>query len=394
MHTPSHRTRFALFALAAAALLLATSCGREAAPLCAAADARRCVVDQQGCALLDGAPTCTPCDHGTRANPAGECAPIPGTALTHAFPTQESAPGEEILDLCRSWTLGNETELWVSAVELTQDEASHHSNWMYVTEGFYDGPDGIWPCAERDYHQLNAALAGGVLYAQSTQATHEVQLFPEGGAIRLPPHARIISDVHILNTTTEAIRGNAEVTIYTIPRERVTIPLAPFHIDYHALDIPPRVRSRFETVCDLQGDFERTTGEPFRVRLFYSLPHTHALGTRVFLQAVGGPHDGEMLLDVSGYNGEARGLYYEPPVDLEGITGLRFGCEFTNPRAESVRWGFGDQEMCEMLGFIESPAAFESRVTETTSTTMDGDVPVFSGDCGNFIIPWEDRAGP
>lgn len=371
--------------------LAALGCAPEAPPLCDSDAARGCLVDQRGCELQAGVATCVTCAAGTRADPAGVCAPIPGTAISHAFPELESGPGEEILGLCRSWTLGNETELWVHAVELQQDEASHHSNWMFVPEGFYDGPDGTWPCAERDYHQLNAALVGGVLYAQSTQAQREVQLFPTGAAIRIPPRARIISDVHILNTTTETVRGNVELAIFTLPREEVTVPLAPFHIDYHALDIPARSHSRFVTECDLAGDFERATGQPMHMRLHYSLPHTHALGTRVFLQAIGGPRDGEMLLDVAGYNGEARGLFYEPPIDLEGITGLRFGCEFMNPRAESVQWGFDDQEMCEMLGFIESVAAFESRVTETTTMRMDGDVQEFSGECGNFIIPWEDR---
>ncbi|MDQ3034570.1 MAG: hypothetical protein M3Y87_19330 [Myxococcota bacterium] len=381
-------------AVAGSMLLAALGCApEETVPLCDAEAAAGCLVDQRGCELQEGAPACVPCAAGTRADLRGACAPIPGTAMSHAFPEVESAAGEEIIGLCRSWTLGNETELWVHAVELRQDEASHHSNWMFVPDDFFDGPDGVWPCAERDYHQLNAALAGGVLYAQSTQAEREVQLFPEGAAIRLPPHARIISDVHVLNTTAETIRGHADLAIYTIPREQVTIPLAPFHIDYHALDIPARSHARFVTECALRDEVEAATGMPFRMRLHYALPHTHALGTRVFLQAIGGPRDGEMLLDVSGYNGEARGRFYEPPIDLDGITGLRFGCEFMNPRAESVQWGFDDQEMCEMLGFLESAAAFESRVSETTSMRMDGEVHEFSGNCESFIIPWDDRHG-
>ena len=47
---------------------------------------------------------------------------------------------------------------------------------------------------------------------------------------------------------------------------------------------------------------------------------------------VGGAHDGESILDVYGYNGEARGILHDPPIDLSDITGLRFGCEFENPR--------------------------------------------------------------
>jgi hypothetical protein len=116
------------------------------------------------------------------------------------------------------------------------------------------------------------------------------------------------------------------------------------------------------------------------------------LGTRFFLQAVGGSRDGEYLLDVYGFNGEARGRFFDPAIDLSGITSLRFGCEFENPRAETVGWGFGDQEMCEMLGFIESPpVAFESRVSDAEPLADDGDVQVFSSACTSLMIPWADK---
>ena len=65
-------------------------------------------------------------------------------------------PGEEVLGLCQSWTLHNPNEIWVNAVELTQDEASHHSNWLFVPSDKYDGDDGVWDCAERGYTEFDA----------------------------------------------------------------------------------------------------------------------------------------------------------------------------------------------------------------------------------------------
>lgn len=387
-------TRFDCFALVAALSL--AGCGTSSTtPPCTAEQAATCIADQRGCELdAAGAPACVPCGVGRRVGPDGVCAAIEGTPLSHAFPEQTSMPGEEISGLCRSWTLGNETELWVHAVELSQDEASHHSNWTFMPDTMFAGEDGIWRCRDRGYDQLAGALAGGVLYAQSTQAAHEVQRFGEGAAIRIPPHARIIGDVHILNNTEATVTGNVELTIYTVPRSQVQHALTPFHIDYVALDIPPRTTSRFVTECDLAAPLAAANeGVPVPVRLFYSLPHTHALGSRVFFQAVGGPRDGEMLLDVRGYNGEARGLAHSPSIDLTGVQALRFGCEFENPRDEAVGYGIGDQEMCEMLGFIESSVAFEARVSATTERTMDGTTPVLSGACETIAFPWTGRAG-
>ncbi len=358
----------------------------EVDPVCDAAEAATCLINQHACALEGEAARCVPCELGQYATSSGQCAPIGGTPLHHAFTEFETGSGEEVLGLCQSWTLDNDEALFVNAVELVQNEASHHSNWTFVPDDLYAGPDGVWPCDERNYDQLSAALAGGVLYAQSTQAAKEVQKFPDGAVVRLPAHARIIGDVHLLNPTDNPIRGRVEMTIYTLEPDDVRVRLAPFHLTYDTLDIPPRSTARFTGECDLSEPFEDAAGTPLEMTLYYALPHTHALGTRFFFEVVGGPHDGRSLLDVEGFNSEARGRLYDPPLDLAGATGLRFGCEFENPRDESVAWGFGDQEMCEMLGFADMDIVFESRVEEANPAGSDGETRLFTGPCSTLAI--------
>jgi hypothetical protein len=345
-----------------------------------------CLVNQQICVA---GPRCASCPAGQFAAKSGRCEPLAGAARSHAFPENTVAAGSEVLGLCRSWTVGNDEELWVTAVEFEQDELSHHSNWTFVPEGHFDGPDGTWRCADRNYHQLTAALAGGVLYAQSTQAVREVQRFPDGAAIRLPPRARIISDIHLLNTTSADATGKVTITLYSIPRADVRVRLAPFHLDYHALDIPPMAVSRFTGDCDLTQAWMSAAGTTPNAKIYYILPHTHALGSRFFVELRGGPGDGMRLMDLRGFGGEARGRAYDPPIDISGSSGFRFGCEFDNPRAESVKWGFGDQEMCEMLGFAESPVVFESRVSQGQPAGSDGATQLFSGSCETLAVPFD-----
>jgi len=348
-----------------------------------------CLVNQQGCSLTEGEPQCVTCGVGEFANrQTGACDAIGGEPLSHTFPDNTTPSGGEIVGMCRSWTLNNETELWINAVELSQDEVSHHSNWMFVPEDEFDGPDGIWPCQERDYSQLAAALAGGVVYAQSTQASHEVQKFPDGAGYRIPPHARIISDIHTLNTTSAEVMGAATLTVYAIPAEDVTVKLAPFHVDYHELAIQPLSTSRFTGECDLRSAYG---GGPLDFDIYYVLPHTHALGVRMFVEGFGGEMDGKEIIDVTGFNGEARGRAYDPPLDMSGAHGLRFGCEFDNPRNEEVNWGFDDQEMCEALGFAASPVAFESTVSEAVAGEMDGTTHTFSGACNTVSFSWASK---
>jgi hypothetical protein len=296
--------------------------------------------------------------------------------------------------LCQSWTLDNDTEIWVNAVALSQNEQSHHSNWLFVPDDRFDGEDGVWPCRDRSYSQLEAAVAGGVLYAQSTQADSEVQKFPDGVAVRIPPRSRIIGDVHLLNTTVEDVTGSVTLSIYPIDAADVEVKLSPFHLTYGGLAVPPQAVSRFTGECDVSESYQSALGHGMEAQVYFILPHTHALGTRFFLEVLGGPRDGESIIDVHGFNGEARGRAYSPPIDVTGASGFRFGCEFENPRDETVGWGFGDQEMCETLGFFSSELAFESSVATAESAGMDGDVHLFTGACSTIAFPFaQDKPG-
>jgi hypothetical protein len=353
-----------------------------------------CLTDQKACVLGTSGPMCQPCPLGEYAADDGTCTTIPGSMLEHAFPPFTSQPGEEQTGTCRSWTLDNDSVLWVNAVELLQDEASHHSNWTFVPESEFAGPDGLWDCDERGYNQLSAALVGGVLYAQSTQAKKEVQKFPDGVVIRVPARSRIISSAHILNTGTDPVTGNVTLRVYSIPEEQVKVKLAPFHLSYDGLDIPPLSRSRFSGECDIEAQFQSTGGTPLDMQIYFILPHTHALGVRFFTEIVGGPNDGVSLIDLDGFNEEGRGRRYAPPIDAAGAKGFRFGCEFDNPRSEKVGWGFGDQEMCECLGFADSRLAFESRIDTAVPDGEENGVQKFTGECSTIAFDWESKQGP
>ena len=358
-------------------------------PECADEAIAECRTNQMGCAL-DAAdlPTCTACTTGEYADRAGRCTPMEGEVVQHDFPENSTEPGEEIRFLCRSWTLNNPEPIYVNAVELEQDELSHHSNWLFVPDDYFPGPDGVWPCAEREYSQLTAAVAGGVLYAQSTQAKREVQKFPDGVVVRLPPNVRIISDIHVLNTTSEPNTGHVRLSLYATPKAEVETVLTPFHLTYDGLFIPPQSTSRFSGECDLTEPYENINQSGVELDLYYLLPHTHALGTRMFVEAVGGTHDGVSLVDVRGFNSEARGKQFDPPIDLSTSNALRFGCEFENPRNEEVVWGFDDQEMCETLGFAASPIGFESRIEDAEELAPEGPIRRFTSTCDTIAFPF------
>jgi hypothetical protein len=383
-------TSFSAFGL----LVLLVGCGGGGEGTGAPAPASACVAlgcaaNQQVCVEDAKGAHCESCAVGAYAAASGGCEVLGGEPVSHTFSEFTVGPGEEIKGLCQSWTLGNATELWVNAVELVQDAQSHHSNWTFVPSDRFDGPDGVWDCDERNYNQLSGALAGGVLYAQSTQAEHEVQRFPDGVAVRIPPYSRIIGDVHLLNTSSEPASGTVKLTLYGIPEAEVAHKLTPFHLVYLGLAIPPHAKSRFYGHCSINDSYAAAIGGPLDQKLYYILPHTHSMGRRLFVSILGGARDGETIFETFGYNGEARGRVYEQAVDMTGADGYSFGCDFESQRDDVVHYGLGDQEMCELLGFAESGAGFESKVTAAEEVGTDGDVRLFTAPCTTLAFPFD-----
>ena len=78
--------------------------------------------------------------------------------MTHTFEALPIDVGEEISDVCQSWTLDNDEPIYVSKVRQRNDGAWHHSNWYFVPEEVYPGPDGTWDCNERHFDDVPAAL--------------------------------------------------------------------------------------------------------------------------------------------------------------------------------------------------------------------------------------------
>lgn len=279
----------------------------------------------------------------------------PGTAaVTHDFGEYSLAAGEEVSSKCVAWTLNNDEPLYLSAVTLSNRGAYHHSNWFVVPEDKYAGPDGYFRCRDRGFDEVQSAVAGTVLFAQSTQSQVEEQRFAPGAVIKVPPRHKVVAGVHLLNPTNRPVTTELRMSLELVHPRDVEVVLAPFRLSYLDLDIPPRSEAHFSTDCDLDTTYRNTVGRPLDLKLYWVLPHYHYLGNYFRVSIVGGPRDGELIHSLDTFNAEANGKALNPALDLTGATGLRLECGFGNPRDVKVGWGIGDQEMCVMLGFADS----------------------------------------
>lgn len=271
---------------------------------------------------------------------------------TFTFGPYHLAAAQEITDQCVSATLHNDTELAINAVELATATGFHHSNWFFVPDNRYDGPDGTWPCSDRMFDQANAGTAGGVLFAQSTQSPHEIQQFPEGVAIVIPPHSRIVATTHLLNAGDAPIDVPLALTI--TPIADATTRLAALSFENESIQIPPHRVSKFTIDCDIGTQSRALTGAPPDFNLYYVLAHYHTLGTELSLQAVKSDGTATTIYDTMNRVGDALGGAVSPAFSMSGYEKLRFSCTYDNPRDTTVGWGVGDQEMCVLLAFTDS----------------------------------------
>jgi hypothetical protein len=177
-------------------------------------------------------------------DPTTEPCTIEGVVSTITVPA-----GHEAEDTCQSWTLNNETELWVNSITQTNDGAYHHANWFFVPDNMFQLPDGAWSCKENNFESLTAALTGGYLFALSTQSLTESQALPEGSALRIPPYSRVIGSSHFLNATDNPITTTMRLAIHTIPESAVEAKMAPSRMSYFDLNLDAQQKSSFTIEC-------------------------------------------------------------------------------------------------------------------------------------------------
>lgn len=313
----------------------------------------------------------------------GSEGPLEQATVSHFYGSWDLEPYEEAWP-CVSWTLNNEESLYVNATTLNNEGMYHHSTWLVVPEDYYEGPDGFWDCDARGFSEVEAAVAGTVLIAQSTQSTYERQFYGDGVVVKIPPHHKIVAQNHMLNVANRPVTTGTTMSLELVHPKLVETVLVPFRLAYWDLHIPPMAESDHVADCELDGPFNMATGRDIDMKIHFLLPHTHDLGKRFYVDIVGGPRDGERVVDIEGFNARGNGARFDDPIDMTGATGLRMTCGYHNPRDEEIGWGFGDQEMCEMLGMADSDALIDMGVSGYEYLGAVDGVEQYGGACSGL----------
>ncbi len=306
--------------------------------------------------------------------------------IVHSFGTIELGPLEET-EPCIQWTLDNEEALYIQTVRLTNDGGSHHSNWFVVPETSFAGEDGYFDCGSRGFDELAAAVAGTVLFAQSTQSRIDEQRLPEGVVVKVPPRHKVVAGGHFLNLADAPYTTELRMAFDLIHPRDVEVVTAPFRLSYTDLEIVGGRQSRFTGDCNFAATYEGQSGAPFDLELYFVTPHYHYLGNFFDLTVSGGPRDGESVFRFDGFNAGSNGAAFDPPIDLTGAEGMRFTCGYDNWRDVTIGWGIGDQEMCVMLGLADSAVLMDGRVGAGSVVGEQDGVLMNEGNCQVIGLP-------
>lgn len=325
---------------------------------------------------------------------ASACAGDDSPTKTYEFGPFHIEPGQEVDGSCVQITLGNDEYMNVNVVELTTGSGFHHSNWFYVPESTFAGPDGTFTCDDRLFDQAVAAIRGGVIFAQSTQAPHEVQQFPAGHVVRVPPHHKLVAQIHLLNPTDVPLALEPNIKLTPIADDKVTVRLAGISFQNAGLALPPNMNSKFSVECNFDNDKMPEALRHPMFNIHYALAHYHELGTGLTLEAVKPDGESAIIYTTKNAAGDVMGGPIAPAFDMTGYTRLRMSCEYFNPRAQVVGWGIGDQEMCVFLAFSDSTFNYGGGVLEERAPEKEqlvGNTMTYTNTCDMLFAADADR---
>lgn len=324
--------------------------------------------------------------------------------LTHTYDALSlgTDPEErEISNVCQTWILDNDEPLYVTKVRQVNDGGWHHSNWFFVPEWAYEPDpevegsdatvDGTWKCSDRGFREYLAAAAGGVFFAQSTQALDESQVFPEGAVLEIPPRSAIVGSVHLLNISAAPMESALTMEVDTVPADQAEIRLTPFSFSNTALDIPPGPdpnngqyqESRFSMTCDLAETFQNSLGTAPDYKVYYVLAHYHEWGNYFNLSFTHEDGSRNTILELVNRVGEPIGRTIDPPMSNDGAPALTVDCGYINTEDYTLQYGLGGQEMCVFLAYTDSGLKVGSSAAENHPMGQDENgVLLNETDCG------------
>jgi hypothetical protein len=270
-------------------------------------------------------------------------------------PPRTLAPGEEAL-FCLSWPFPAVEHTTVYAARLYTTAGLHHSNVIAKPVDPDLGPNpypGCHPGADDPFRDLPEIIPD-VLFASSTQVVgDETLVFPPGMGFALDTSREISTNIHLLNPSPEPAVVEVAYDFFTMPLAERAEELVPFVMNINDFLVPPRTTRSVGATCSTFGG-----------NIVSLMPHTHRYADAFDVDVV--REGGEARIYAGGaFDLEGDIQVYDPPIALGDSDSIRYACRFRNTSDHDLTFGFGDDEMCTLFGYMypleKQFAAFSAR---------------------------------
>jgi hypothetical protein len=264
-------------------------------------------------------------------------APATGAGYQIQTPTFSLDPGQEVFR-CFHAEMPNTGEFDVGAWESQMTLGSHHFI-LYRADGDTAAANSL-------------ALAGctvgfgGPTWLYTSGTPHSHLPFPEGVAMELADHQRMLFDMHYINTGSNPI--NVHVTLNVNKVTAATFQKASAQVSFNVdIAIPP---NGMQTVG---GD---CTPPSTTAKYFIMSTHTHKRGIDASItRKLASGQLGETLVHTTNWDAPESSTWYDPPY-LTFAAGEKFHytCTYQNDRASLVTVGTSAElnEMCMAITYF------------------------------------------
>jgi hypothetical protein len=273
------------------------------------------------------------------------------------------APGEERY-LCYAVTA--KERLTVQRFASSKHPTVHH---LVFSEATSPEPEGTSEC-----HVLFKASWAPMFFA--TTADTDVKM-PDGAAKLLEPGSQMVVQLHLVNTSTEAVTDFSEIHMVRSQLENPK-PVTIYALGTTDIHVPAKKVTTLEGTCTVKND----------VNLFAFMPHMHFLGKR--LEVLVGPDENSLksvfVRDPYDFNNQ----YIEPvALDIPAGSTVRTRCTYDNTRDKEATFGESSfDEMCFVAGLQVGGSGMSSCI-ESPPLADGGLVPraADAGVCGEVETP-------
>ncbi len=235
---------------------------------------------------------------------------------------------------CARFTVAADT--YITNIIAQAPFGTHHTV-MSISDGGTAGPDGDYNC--------NVGELGMVMLYASGVGTSPLD-FPAGVGVKVPAGTQVHLNLHLFNATDTPISGDSGILI----KSQATPPAMLAEMVFAGtflFQIPPN-----STNHPVSGGCTANTS----YTLFAVWPHMHQFATRSKLELT--RSGTTTVLHDGAYSFEEQNYYLKTPeVQVQAGDQLKVTCTYTNPTAQTVRFGeSSNEEMC-FSGLYRYPAA-------------------------------------